>query len=91
MFEETVTKVRTSEIAGGKHQVKSMLTEVSDKLLSVVIDQSTLFNGFLNGGKVGISENHVRGQFRNVGSATHGDTNVGLLQCRGIIDTITGL
>lgn len=66
-------------------------TEVANELLRVVVDQATLLNSLLDGGEVGVSKNHVRSQLRDVSSATHSNTNIGLLQCRGIVDTVTSL
>ena len=57
-------------------------------MLSVVIDQSSLFNGFLDGRKVGISEDHISGEFGNVRSTTHCNTNIRLTKGRSIINAI---
>ena len=66
-------------------------TQVADELLSVVVDQSSLFYGFLNRGKVRIGKNHVSSEFGDVRAAAHCNTNICLLQSRGIIDTISSL
>lgn len=66
-------------------------TEVADELLGVVVDQTTLLDGLFDSREVGVREDHVSGKFRNVCAATHCNTNVGLLESGGIVDTITSL
>lgn len=66
-------------------------TQVTDELLRVVIDQPTLLNGQFDGSKVGVGKNHVRGELRNVRSATHCNTDISLLQRRCVVDTVTSL
>ena len=63
--------------------------EVTDKLFHVVVDGTTLFNGGDNGGEVIISQNHFGSRFGDSSAGAHGDTNFGLFQGRGIVDTIT--
>ena len=66
-------------------------TQVSDELLRVVVDQTTLLDSLLNGSEVGVSEDHISSELRDVSSATHSNTNIGLLQCRSIVDTVASL
>ena len=66
-------------------------TQVSDELLCVVVYQPTLLDSLLNSSEVGIGENHVCCELRDVSSASHCNTDVGLLQGRSVIDAITGL
>jgi len=65
--------------------------QVADELLGVVKDRAALLNSRNNGGKVVVSENHVRGLLGNSGSRSHGNTNISLFQGGGIVDTITSL
>lgn len=62
--------------------------EVPDELLRVVVDGAAFFDGALDGGEVVVYENHVGGEFGYVGSGTHGDTNIGLLEGRCIVDAV---
>ena len=66
-----------------------MLTEIADELLGVVVDQPALLDGLLNGGEVRICEHHVRRELGDVRATAHSDTDVGLLQSRRVVDTIT--
>merc|ERR1719445_3015995 len=64
---------------------------VSDGLLQVIEDQSALLNTSHNGGKVVVEQDHVSGLLGDVGAGdTHGNTDVGLLQGRRVVDTISG-
>lgn len=93
MFEETREKQDIS-LHVIQEEVKEefrMLTQVANELLGVVVNESTLLDGSLNGRKVRVCQNHVCSQFRNIGTASHSHSDVCLLQCRCIVDTITGL
>ena len=63
-------------------------TEISNKLLRVVINKTSFFYSLLNGSKVGIGQNHIRGEFGNISTTAHSHTDISLLQCRGIINTV---
>ena len=67
------------------------LTEVTNKLFSIVVDETTFLYGLFYCCKVRVGEDHISGKFRDIGSTTHSDTDIGFLQCGGIVDTITGL
>jgi len=60
-------------------------------LFHVVVNGATFFNSGNNGGEVIIGEDHVGSRLGNSGTRTHSNTNFGLLQGWGIIDTITSL
>ena len=63
--------------------------EVPDKLLRVVVDAATFLDRSLDGGEVVVGQDHVCRELGDVSTSTHRDTNVTLLQGRGVIDTIT--
>jgi len=65
--------------------------KVADELLHVVVDSSALLNSSHNGREVVVSEDHLRGRLGNSSARAHGDTDLGLLQGRGIVHTITSL
>merc|ERR1712004_571691 len=63
---------------------------VGDGLLQVVEDQPALLDTSDNGGKVVVEQDHVSGLLGDVGAGdTHGNTDVGLLQSRRVVDTIS--
>jgi len=63
--------------------------EVADKLLGVVEDGAALLDSRDDGGKVVVSEDHVGGFLGDSRARAHGDTNVGLLEGRRIVDAVT--
>lgn len=63
--------------------------QITDKLLHVVVNGTAFFNGSDNGGEVVISQHHLGSGFGDSGTGTHGDTNLSLLQGRGVVHTIT--
>lgn len=63
--------------------------EVTDKLLHVVVDGTTFFNCGHNGREVVVGQDHLGGRLGDSGTRTHGNTNFGLLQGRGVVDTVT--
>merc|ERR1719334_1661412 len=63
--------------------------QVADELLHVGIDSTALLNGSDNGGEVVVSKNHLRGRLGDSGSTTHGNTDLSLLQGRGVVDTVS--
>lgn len=65
--------------------------QVADELLHVVVDGTALLNGSHNGGKVVISQHHLRSRLGYSSSRSHGNTDLSLLQSRSIIHTITSL
>lgn len=67
------------------------LTEITNELFSVVVDQATLLDCFLNGSKVGVGQNHISCQLGNICATSHSYTDVGLLKRRSVIYTITSL
>ena len=64
--------------------------EVTDELFHVVVDGASLFHSGHNGGEVIISQDHLRGGLGHGGTGAHGDTDLGLLQGRGVVHTVTG-
>ena len=65
--------------------------EITNELLHVVVDGAALLNGGHDGGEVVVSQYHLRRRLGHSGTRTHGDTNLSLLQGRGVIHTITSL
>ncbi|PTD05900.1 hypothetical protein FCULG_00000236 [Fusarium culmorum] len=66
--------------------------DVENKLLDVVKDTATFFNGSDNGCKVVITENNIGGVLGDIGTGlTHGNTNIGSAERGRIVDTITSL
>uniref|UniRef100_A0AAG5DA10 Uncharacterized protein n=1 Tax=Anopheles atroparvus TaxID=41427 RepID=A0AAG5DA10_ANOAO len=63
--------------------------QVADELLHVVVNGTTFLNSGNNGGEVIISQHHLGGGLGDGGTGTHGNTDFGLLQGRGVVDTIT--
>lgn len=62
--------------------------EVANELLHVVVDGTAFLHGSHNGGEVIISQYHLGGSLSHSSTRSHGNANLGLLQSRGIIDTI---
>jgi len=79
--------------SGGQEDANNLTNvgtdQVSDELLHVVVDGSTLTNSGDNRSEVIVSENHIRGRLGNSGTGTHGNTDLGLLQSWRIVNTIT--
>jgi hypothetical protein len=67
------------------------LTEISDELSGIVVNQTPFLDSLLDGREIRICEDHVCSKFRNIRSAAHRDSDICLLQCRSVIDTITSL
>jgi len=67
-----------------------VVVSVIDILLGVVVDVATLLDGSDDGGKVVIREHHLGSALGDSGTSTHGDTNVGGLESRRVVDTIAG-
>lgn len=65
--------------------------EVPDELLHVVVDGSAFLNSCYNGREVVISQDHLSGRLGHSCSGSHGNTNLSLLQCRGVIHSVTSL
>jgi len=65
--------------------------EITNELLHVVVDGPALLNGGHDGGEVVVSQYHLRSRLGHGGTRTHGDTNLSLLQGRGVIHTVTSL
>ena len=65
--------------------------QVEDELLDVFEHASALLDGVDDTGEVVVRKYDVGGCLRNVGPAhTHGDTNIGGPEGRGVVDTVTG-
>jgi len=62
---------------------------VSDRFLQVIEDETTFFDTIDNGAEVIIEQNHITSVLSDLRSATHSNTDIGLLDSRGVIDTIT--
>jgi len=62
---------------------------VGDRFLQVIEDETTFFDTIDNGAEVIIEQDHITGVLSDLRSATHGNTDIGLLDSRGVIDTIT--
>ena len=79
--------------------IKKVIKKLSDHrsnqkvtyLFHVIVNGATFFNSGNNGGEVIIGEDHVGSRLGNSGTRTHSNTDFGLLQGWGIIDTITSL
>merc|ERR1719153_703269 len=78
---------------GGKEDADDLTNvggnQVADELLHVGIDSTALLNGSDDGGEVVVSKNHLRGRLGDSGSTAHGNTDLGLLQGRGVVDTVS--
>ena len=63
---------------------------VGDGLLEVIKDETSLFYSDDDGSEVVIEEDHVSGLFRHIRSSdTHSNSNVGLLQSRRVVDSVS--
>lgn len=62
---------------------------VGNGLLQVVENKATFFNTVDNGREVIIEQKHISGVLGNVRARAHSDTDIGLLDSRGIVDTVT--
>ncbi len=62
--------------------------EVADELLHVVVDGATLLDGGDDGGEVVVGEDHLGGRLGHGRARAHGDTDLGLLQSRSVVDTV---
>ena len=79
--------------------IKKVIKKLSDHrsnqkvtyLFHVIVNGATFFNSGNNGGEVIIGKDHVGSRLGNSGTRTHSNTDFGLLQGWGIIDTITSL
>lgn len=65
--------------------------EVTDELLHVVVDGAALLDGGHDGGEIVVGQDHLGGGFGHGGSGAHSNTDLSLLQSRGIIYTVTSL
>ena len=63
---------------------------VGNGFLQVIEDESTFLNTVDDGREVIVKEDHISSVLGDFGSATHSNTDIGLLNCGGIVDTITG-
>lgn len=70
---------------------KEVRTQIPNKLLGIVINESTFFYGLLYCCKIRIRKYHVGGQLGNVGTAAHRDTDVCIFQRRSIINAVSSL
>ncbi|RUS15311.1 hypothetical protein BC937DRAFT_92617 [Endogone sp. FLAS-F59071] len=65
--------------------------EISDELLSVVVDGAPLLDGFLYSCKVVIGQDHICCELGHVRARAHCNTNVSHLEGRRVVDTVTSL
>jgi len=64
--------------------------KVSNEGLHVAVNRATFFHSFHNGGEVVVVKDHVRSTLGDFGSCdSHGNTNGGLLDGGGVVDTVT--
>jgi hypothetical protein len=82
-------------LAGNEEQERGNLgnvggESVGNRFLQVVENKTAFFNTINNGREVIIKQKHISGVLGDIRAGTHGDTNIGLLNSGGIIDTITG-
>lgn len=70
---------------------KRKLTEITNKLLRVIINESTFLNSLFDGGEIRVGKDHISSKFSDISPAPHSYTDVRFLQSRGIIYTITSL
>src|ERR1044072_4249670 len=61
-----------------------------DELFDVVVDAPAFFHSGDDGGEIVIHEDHVGGLFGDIGSAPHGDSDVGGFYGGGIVYAIAG-
>ncbi|KAI6761747.1 hypothetical protein HG531_002300 [Fusarium graminearum] len=94
--EHTLNKLsRGLEAEAGADKNKSQTGSASaelegEEVLDVVEDAFALLNCSKNCGKVIIRQDHICCFFGNISSVTaHRDTNIGFLECRRIVDTIS--
>jgi len=62
---------------------------VRDRLLQVIEDEATFLNTADDGGEVVVEEEHIGGVLGDIGATSHSNTDVGLLDGRGVVDTVT--
>ena len=63
--------------------------KIAEDLLQVGINQAATLNSDEEGLEVVVGKNDGTGFLRNIGTSTHGNTNIGLLQGRGVVHTIS--
>jgi len=63
---------------------------VSDRFLQVIEDKATFFNTVHDGAEVIVKQDHITSVLSDLRSTTHSNTDIGLLNGGGVIDTITG-
>jgi hypothetical protein len=63
---------------------------VGNGFLQVIEDESTFLDTVNDGREVIIEQEHIGSILSNIRSGTHSNTNIGLLNSWGVIDTITG-
>merc|ERR1712212_326113 len=87
--DESLGKTKSSSQEDAHDLTDVGRNEITDELFHVVVDGTTLFNSSPNGGEVVVSKHHLGGRLGDGSSRTHGNTNLGLLQGRCVIHTIT--
>src|SRR4030095_4241741 len=80
----------TQDKENKRHRLSDVVGKyVGDKLPDVIIDGPPFLHRVNNRGEVIVSEDHISSLFGHVGpSAPHGDTDVGLLERRGVVHSI---
>ncbi len=65
--------------------------QIVDELADIGVDHPSMFNRGDNAGIVVVGEHHVGSFFGHVGPGdAHGDSNVGSLEGRGVVDSVAG-
>ena len=60
-----------------------------DGFLEICEDESALFDAFHDGAEIVIKQEHVSGSLGHIRARTHGNSDIGLLNCCRIVDSIT--
>jgi len=65
--------------------------QIADELFHVVVDGTALFDCRHDGREVVVGEHHLRGRLGDRRSRSHGDSDLGLLEGWGIVDSVASL
>ena len=65
--------------------------EIADELLHVAVDGASLLHGGDDRREVVVSQHHLRRRLRHRRARSHRNADLGLLQRRSVVHTVTGL
>ena len=65
--------------------------EIADELLHVAVDSASLLDGGDDRREVVVSQHHLRSRLRHRRARSHRNADLGLLQRRSVVYTVTGL